>query len=118
MPNHLLTDLAHYTGSDRLFYHPMFRHYVYTEGVQYLAEQAGAYWLLEHIFAHQHEPTIQATSMQVWKIIVHDDKSATIQVENGDDQIIHSTKIEYTDFPLRSFSLWFIDNTLLLPSEY
>lgn len=118
MTTQLLTELAHFRCSEQFFRHPMFRDYVYTEGVQYLAEQAGAYWLLDHIIAHQHEPAVRTTRMQVWKIRVQEDKSAEIHVEDGNDQVVYSSRLEFTDFPLTSFTLWFMNSTLLLPSEY
>jgi hypothetical protein len=31
---------------------------------------------------------------------------------------VFTKAIEYTDFPLEEIALYFIDNTILLPSEY
>ena len=54
MENSTLTqaDLAHFTGSMGFISHGSFRRPVYTEGVQYIAERAGAYWLLDLISSH------------------------------------------------------------------
>jgi len=114
----LLLELRKFTGSETFYYHPLFRKYVYTEGVRHLALKAGAFWLLEHIFAHQYDPKIKGESFQTWTITVHEGNSASIQVEDGDKNKIKCFELTYTDFPLPEFTLWFIDRTLLLPSEY
>lgn len=114
----LLDGLKQFYGSDTVYYMPLFSKYKYTEGVRYLAQNAGAYWLLEHIFSNQHEAAIEGLQFQVWKITVSDDNSAVIRVEDGDLKHIKSFDVPFTDFPLEECSLWFIGGTLLLPSEY
>lgn len=114
----LKAELRQFTGSEQVFYNQPFRQYRYTEGVQYLAEKTGAYWLLDHIFANQMLDVLKCQPFQVWKITVNDDQSARISVEDGNDHELTFFLLGYTDFPLAEFSLWFIDETLLLPSEY
>lgn len=113
----LLAALRHFTGSEQTFYHPMFKKFVYTEGVRYLAQNAGCYWLLEHILLHQTNPKINAEEFQVWKL-VKNGSSATITVDDGNGNVVETFLISYTDFPLDEFTLWLVGNTLLLPSEY
>lgn len=114
----LKAELRQFTGSETFYRHSLFRGFIYTEGVQYLAEKAGVYWLLDHIFAQQAEKHIGVEPFQVWKIIVSEDKTAIIRLENGNDHLIQQYPLDYTDFPLEEFSLWLVDGTLLLPSEY
>lgn len=109
--------LSEFIGSDRFFRSAIFREYIYTEGVQFLAEQAGVYWLLDYIFSKQ-EKELEKHTFQVWKILVLQDESATIILEDGDENVIKSYQIDYTDFPLKEFTLWFINKTLLLSNEY
>ena len=45
-------------------------------------------------------------------------RTATLACEDGNGRTVHSKKIEYTDFPLDQVTLWFSNNTILLPSEY
>jgi len=116
-PEQLLADLQQFIGTTQWYKHPLYSKFVYTDGVRFLAANAGAYWLLEFIFSNQTLPKIRAEGFQVWKIEVVDSK-ATINVEEGNDRVIKSFKIPYTDFPLDSFTLWFINGALLLPSEY
>lgn len=114
----LIQELQHFTGSETFFRHPLFRKFVYTEGVQFLAEKAGAYWLIEYIFSNQMEEKIKAVDFQAWKIKVKEDNSATIRLEDGNGNLVKQFKLEFTDFPLKEFTLWFYNNTLLLPSEW
>jgi len=114
----LLNGLKQFYGSDTVYYMPLFSKYKYTEGVRYLAQNAEAYWLLEYVFQHQSDKSIQGLQFQVWKIIVADDNSATIRVEDGDLKHIKSFDLPFTEFPLQEYTLWFIGGTLLLPSEY
>ena len=115
-PNQLLNELAQFTGTVNWYRHQTFRSCLYTDGVKYLAEQAEAYWLLDYIFSNQ-IPPVKNQPFQVWKIVVVDN-SATIKVEDGNDNLIKAFKIPFTDFPLSEYTLWFVDNVLLLKSEY
>lgn len=114
----LKSDLRHFTGSEQFYHNPLFKGFVYTEGVQYLAEKASAYWLIDHIFANQMLDVLKAQPFQVWNIIVHENASAIINVEDGNKNKLTFFTLGYTDFPLQEFSLWLVDRTLLLPSEY
>ena len=114
----LLTELQHFTGSEKCYRHPLFRKFAYTEGVQYLAEKAGAYWLIDYILSNQIDAQIKAVEFQAWKIKVNDDNSAMILLEDGDGNLVKEFKLEFTDFPLKEFTLWLYNNTLLLPSEW
>jgi len=118
MTNQLKQELQQFTGSEQFFRNPLYKHFIYTEGVRYLAEQAGAYWLIDYIFSNQHDAILKAADFQVWKIKVENNHTASIQVEDGNDNLIKVFALEFTDFPLDAFTLWFIDGTLLLPSEY
>ena len=44
-------DLIQFTGSETWYRHGLFRNFLYTEGVQYVAETGKAYWLLDKIFS-------------------------------------------------------------------
>lgn len=114
----LIEELKQFTGSETFYRHSLYRKFVYTEGVQFLAEKAGAYWLIDYVFSNQLDKKIKAEEFQVWKIKVNDDNSAVIRVEDGNDNMVKRFKLEFTDFPLKEFSLWFSNNTLLLPSEW
>lgn len=116
------SDLEQFTGSE-MFYRHWTGRLVYTEGVAYLAEKGDAYWLIDAIISHQPDKRITSYSelvaFQLWELIVHDDKSATLTVRADSNQSAVITQgIPFTDFPLESIKLYVCTGTLLLPSEY
>ena len=111
--------LKQFTGTENWYQHPLFRAYKYTDGVKYLAGEAGAYWLLDRIFGLQYESEkIQGEPFQVWDLKVHDDKTATLTCTDGNDGPVHQETISFTDFPISIIRFYLTDQVLLLPSEY
>jgi hypothetical protein len=112
-------DLIQFTGSESLFRHSLIRHIRYTEGVQYVAETAGAYWLIDEITFNQVAPAVAAEEFQHWKLVVDLERHAAILTcDDGNDVVVLTKRIEFTDFPLDEIRFYFVDNTILLPSEY
>jgi hypothetical protein len=92
---------------------------LYTEGAQFVAERGGAYWLLDEIALIQpYNKAVAAKRFQVWKLTVRPDRSATLACADGNNRIVFSKEIEFTDFPLDEITLWFANNTIYLPSEH
>lgn len=111
--------LNSFTGTENWYKHQLFRQYLYTDGVQYLAKEAECYWLLDRIFALQYEnPHISAEPFQSWVLNINPDHSAQLICEDGNYQELHKETIAYTDFPLPTIGFFLIDRVLLLPSEY
>ncbi len=117
-PNQLKAELKQFTCTEQYYYNPLFPKHRYTDGVKFLAEKAGAYWLLDFIFGYSDETELKDQPFQVWKLKVNDNRSASITVEDGNDTVLKSFKIPFTDFPLQEMDLWLIDKVLILPSEY
>lgn len=118
-PSGLEAELRQFTGTQR--YHRNFTGILYTDGIGYLAEKAGAYWLIDLVGSHQ--PKLQGVPFQVWSIKVHEDDSALVtMVEDTGEPIKVSQGIPFTDFPLRDFSFYYIhdghEGVMLLKSEY
>jgi hypothetical protein len=113
----LLDGLAQQIGSEAVFRH-WSRRLVYTEGVQFLAEQAGAYWLIDLIASWCVDPRIQANEFVHWKLTVNADRTAIALADDGNGNEILRQNISFTDFPLDEITLFLTDRTLLLPSEY
>jgi len=115
-------DLALFSGSEQFVRHGLNRKYICTEGVQFLAERAGAYWLLDKIALHGSRK-IDKEDFQVWKLTINADRTATLTTGDGNDDVIKREKLTYTDFPLAEITLWAVRNefdgfTIMLPSEY
>ena len=113
----LPASLAMHTGSETIFRH-WTAHLVYTEGVQDLAEQASAYWLIDLVASWVRHDALKGQEFVVWKLTVTDDHKATAIAEDGNDRELVRQDIEFTDFPLPEITLYLTDGTLLLPSEY
>jgi hypothetical protein len=116
-----LTDfnLRQFTGSENWYRHCLNRNVTFTDGAKFVADEGGAYWLLDAIVLHQRYSRKVATArFQVWKLKVNQDRTASLICEDGDCNIVLTERIEYTDFPLDGITLYFINNVIHLPSEY
>jgi hypothetical protein len=112
-------DLRQFTGTEQWYRHGLNRAVLYTDGAKYVADQCGAYWLLDEIaLAQRFEKRVTGEEFQVWKLTVNPDRSALLSCEDGNDNTVFSKTIEFTDFPMDSISLYFTDSVILLPSEY
>jgi hypothetical protein len=115
----LRSDLHQFTGSEYWYRHELVRDLLYTDGVKYVAETGGAYWLVDEIaLAQQFDKLIAAEEFQLWKLKVNADHSATLVCEDGDCRAVFTKVIEFTDFPLAEISFYLVNSTILLPSEY
>jgi hypothetical protein len=112
-------DLAQFTGSEQWFRHGLNRQILFTEGAKYVADGGGAYWLLDEIALSQRsEKRLARQPFQVWKLTVNADRTGTICVQDGNDNVLLTKALEFTDFPIPEITLWFSNNVIYLPSEH
>lgn len=52
------------------------------------------------------------------KLVVRDDRTATLTCDDGNGDIVYRQELDCTDFPLPEIRLYFTDSAILLPSEY
>ena len=115
----LAATLSQFTGTENWYRHGQVRKILFTDGAKYLADQAGAYWLLDEIaLAQQFDKAVSAEEFQLWKLKVKTDHTAVLACEDGNSKIVMQKDLEFTDFPLEEISLYCTNNTILLPSEY
>ncbi len=114
--------LAGFTGTINWY-----RHWTnllaYTDGVNTMAEAAGAFWLIDAIASWQIKPKVAKCDFQVWTLTVNNDQTATLQMqEDTGMQSVVTQQLAYTDFPFGTFTLWVEgsgrERVLLLPSEH
>jgi hypothetical protein len=120
MPDKTLrdVDLSQFIGTAHWYQHGLVRSITFTDGVKYIADQGGAYWLLDEIaLAQMYQPAVKAEPFQVWRLMVSD-KKGVLTCDDGDDRVVFRKEIPFTDFPLAEIKLYFVDNVILLPSEY
>ncbi len=122
-------DLRNFYGSDQIHRHQM-SGYLYTDGMEFIAEKAGAYWLLDAIFSYRLDPKIRKNQglqeFQLWELKKDEENPSGCILTMRDDSGEGSTEfvrqvIEYTDFPLDNFpdglKMYLVDRTLCLPAE-
>lgn len=114
------SDLHQFTGTSQWYPHPL--GLLYTDGVLYLAERGGAFWLLDAIASWQLDPRVRDDQMlqqiQFWKLMVNPDRSALLICERDSDDVAVTQEIPFTDFPLESVTIYCQRGVLLLPSEH
>jgi hypothetical protein len=110
------SDLDQFSGSDNWYKHWLGK--LYTDGVKFMADQAGAYWLIDEVVTNQRRPKIRGEEFQVWKLKVDlEKKKAVLTCDDGNDNVVFRKRIDYTDFPLAEIKLYFENGTICLPSE-
>lgn len=127
--------LAHFTGSGDFFAHGLRRNFVHTEGMEYLAESAGAYWLIDIAASYQgRRLDAVCQGFQVWRLRklpegCKNKAEVTCWTDNPKTgrRVIRQL-IPYTDFPFEAlgsdeFTFWVEGAgeyrwTAMLPSEH
>jgi len=112
-------DLAFFSGSEGFYrYSPLFPKTLLTDGSKYVADKGQAYWLMDAISSWQTRKKVRQEEFQVWKLKRTKDNEALLTAEDGNGNKIARQKIPYTDFPLDEIKLYYVNDTILLPSEY
>ena len=111
--------LAQFTGSQHFYRHSLVREVLYTEGVQYVTDAAGAHWLLDEIaLVQRHIIPVKREDFQVWDLKVNADQTATLTCGDGNGREVYAKLIEFTDFPEPGIRFYYADWVIHLPSEY
>jgi hypothetical protein len=64
------------------------RSVAFTDGVKYVADRVGAYWLVDIIaIAQRHTPAVASARFQRWKLAVEKNDSAILTCEDGNVSI-------------------------------
>ena len=115
----LESDLMQFCGTENWWKHWTGR-INYTDGVKFLAEKAGAFWLVDLVASHQ-TARLRREEFQIWTLSVDRSKTpmavATCQADT-DAPVLVRQEIDHTNFPLPSIKLWLVMGTLMLPIEY
>lgn len=110
-------NLSQFTGTENWYKNPLFPKMSYTDGAKYVADELGAYWLLDDISVYQTDKKVCKEEFQVWKLRVSDSEGI-LTCEDGNYKKVFSKKISFTDFPFPEIELWCVNNVILLRSEY
>lgn len=126
----LRSELQSFCGTEGYhLFNILFPDVVLTDGAKYLADEAGAYWLMDvigSVLTTDRKRYIRA-GFTTWTLQVTDDNHGTVTCDNGNGRVYYTQEISYTDFPLDEITLYVglssgrsHDETIfviLLPSE-
>jgi hypothetical protein len=115
------SDLEQFIGTENWYRHGLVRNVTFTDGVKFLAENAGAFWLVDEVAFAQHNKKVRGEEFQVWTLTrdVGELKSgATLTCDDGNGNVVFTKRIPFTDFPLAEIKLYFEGGVILLPSEH
>lgn len=89
-----------------------------TEGVKYLADRYGCYWLLNEIANLQ--DFLAEYFLQIWRIkrVSEGSNSFQVTVYDGEELLLHDFEIIRDDFMAGEVEVWCILGEIMLPSEY
>ena len=115
--------LKHFNGSELFYQIPLIRTR-YTNGLKYLANVADCYWLITDISVIAKSLMDKSYFITIdFKRLSEEDQDfsgyeAEITYSDGNGTIFETYRYNFTDFPLDELRLFFVDGTLMLPSEY
>mgnify|MGYP003113893332 CR=1 FL=1 len=121
--NEIKEGLQHFHGSEMFYQIPLIRTR-FTNGLKYLANVAECFWLItdvsviaKSLLNRSHFITID------FKRLSEEEQDYTgyeaeIIYSDGNGNIFEIHRYNFTDFPLDELRLYFVDNTLMLTSEY
>lgn len=109
----LIANLAHFCGTEGYTLVPMSRFLpiavAMTDGALFLAENAGAHWLMDAIASHQ-DNALQdemLRDIQFWTLRRHKSgPGADLTCERDAGQVAIKQEIPFTDFPLDEIKLY------------
>jgi hypothetical protein len=118
MPEFDHTQLAQFIGTER--YWRISPSAVLTDGSKYVADTAGAYWLMDAIASYL--PQFTGKEDFIVAKLVRTGSAAQLTLDEGNGRVLDQQHIEYTDFPMSSFQMyacWGGDSwVIMLCSEY
>ena len=121
--NEIKEGLQHFHGSEMFFQIPLIRTR-FTNGIKYLADVANCLWLVTDTSVIAKSLMNKSYFITIdFKRLTEDEQEefgceAFITYGDGNDNILEKHRYNVTDFPLDEIRLFFVDNTLMLPSEY
>lgn len=113
----LQQELRQFTGTEHYYKHN-FGGMLYTDGVKYFAEKAGggAYWFLDIVSTE-----LMRLADKEGFLSIHlkaKEGTAVLSADDGNDNILWTKAVEFTDCPDGDWHFYLTDKVLLLTSEY
>jgi hypothetical protein len=115
----LASQLSQFIGTKLWFRHILNRQLLYTDGVQFFAESGGghgAYWFLDIVATEYWQLLTKQPFISICLTVKGE--QANIEVTNGNNKVLKTREIKYTDMQEGDWKFFLTDNVLMLPSEY
>lgn len=81
-----------------------------SDGAKFVAEEAGAYWLMDIIGSYQGYPRFKAEGFQTWQLTKKPGTNrAVVRATDGNGNVLAIQENEYTDFPLDTITLYLVE---------
>lgn len=116
----IAADLPYFTGTTGYHRWSILFPQRLTDGAKYIAEECGAYWLMDAIASYQRKLTQneELAYFQLWELTVKDNVGVLTCRADSDKPAIVTQKFKYTAFPLPSIKFYVENGIILLPSEH
>ena len=112
-------ELRQFTGSEQFYRYGLKGDMLLTEGAKYLADCAGAYWLMDEItLAQRFSKSVAEQEFQLWRLVVGEDGKGALSCDDGNGHIVYTKTIRFTDFPACGIRLYVSNRVIMLPTEY
>ena len=121
--NEIKEGLQHFHGTEMFYQIPLLRTR-FTDGLKYLANAADCFWLITDTSVIAKSLMNRSEFITIDFKRLSEDKQditgyeAEIIYTDGNDNILEKHGYRATDFPLDELRLFFVNDTLMLPSEY
>ncbi|WP_437371747.1 DUF6876 family protein [Maribacter litoralis] len=121
--NEIKEGLQHFHGTEMFYQIPLLRTR-FTDGLKYLANVAECFWLITDTSVIAKSLMNQSEFITIDFKRLSEEKQdysgyeAEIIYSDGNDNILEKQGYRTTDFPLDELRLFFVNDTLMLPSEY
>lgn len=101
--------LPHFYGTEHYYKLGFPSTAIITDGVKYVAEKVGAYWLFQDIDLYiKFNPKIKKEEFVIWKLIIKEDSTATLTAYRDYDKDNSKTK-NFKSYGLKKFDIPFTD---------
>ena len=121
--NEIKEGLQHFHGTEMFYQIPLLRTR-FTDGLKYLANVADCFWLITDtsVIAKSLMDRSRFITIDFKRLSGETQESTGYEAEiiytDGNDNILEKHGYRVTDFPLDELRLYFVNDTLMLPSEY
>jgi spore maturation protein CgeB len=99
----LLQQLQFFTGTVQ--YYRIYAKLLITDGVNFLAQEAGCFWLLDLYYSYLISFSPPKFPFTVLKMKVKQG-AADVVIEDGNGTVLATQYVQYTDFPLETIMLY------------